>query len=445
MQPDNLVPDQTPNNEPVNSPVMGGESQTPRVNPTSPESPKRRRGLIFAVIVVLIIIVAAVVAWLLLRPAGTTRQTSQQTHGGNNNPAHLAGIAVGNYPYVVGCKVFSPQVETNDFAAIAGDSLEDLTYAEDGLPVADIPANGIQSKCSRQFASGTPYDNATLVFNIMEFPTTAAAQKQYDAFSVSQSDLNKANQRFGTNQTTDFAPLSGVANTVYSPSQHISYTLERNTVFSFTADPAAAGVASFQQNLAKAVTDVRANIDSTQAGRLIPTDPSFGKTIGSSTLANPCTIFSGDIYKQATGNNPNPTQIELMYNYGADQYFPTDTSDGWATNSCERVSYPGTKSGPQNETVQIQYYKTTDEAASDVKQQVQRFGSDPFYDQTVEPVSGVGDYAAYLKPKSSGTLSYLYVQKGPYVLAIHGAAAGGTPLTSQDYQKLATLLLPRLP
>lgn len=425
----------------VPSPGVGGGSVQP-VSQQAPQSPGGKRWPVWLV-AALVIIVLAVIAWLVLRPDSATKPANQQpVHHGSNNPAHLDGIAVGTYPYVIACVAFSPDNQTNSFAGVAGDSLIDATYAEEGLPVGDIPPSGVLSSCSREFGSDTAYSGNSLIFNIYQFDTPTAAQKYYDTVSVSQKDLDKANQQFGGHLSTDYTPFSGATNTVYSPTQHTSYTLERNTVFSFSLVGSAP--ASYTGDLKQAITLARSNIDSAKPGRLTPPVDSAGSKIGGATILNPCAVFTGSSYQQATGNQPDPSQVEVRYQYGADQYFPTDTSEGWATNSCERVSYPGTKSGARNITAELQYYKTTDDAAAGIKQQAQKFSGDSSY-QPAEPVSDVGSYAVFIKPKASGSSSYLYVQQGPYVLAIHGSAVSGAPLTSPDYQKLAKLLLPKLP
>ncbi len=418
----------------------------------------KRRAWLVALVIVLAGVTAGVVA--LHEHNNQQKKLATQTRQQSNNPAHLDGVAVGNFPYVNACIIYTPQSQQDLFAGISQTALLESQFAEDGLPVSDMPAAGVASNCSRTFGSDTPYANTILIFTAYQFPTTAAAQKQYADYNVSQADLDKANKRFGTDLTTDYVPLTGVTNTIYSSTDHNSYTLAGNKILNFKAILGDISDGTFQQALAKALPVMVSTAQSAKPGHIVPINAAFGKTIGSSTLLSPCQFFTASDFQKATGNKDNPTNVQAHFNYASDQYFPSDTSDGWATSACSRVSYPKSTSHYQDITVELHYYKTAEEAAQNIKRKVQIHTTDSFYQQKAELVSGVGDYAAYLTPTGTSKASYLYVQKGSYVLQVHTVivnsedtvAVNGRPAkvdphkypTSSEYKKLVDLLLPKL-
>ena len=426
---------------PPDQPVVSSNSS---VQPPVTRQGRGRKWLwIVAVIVVAALIAGAYALTRHKSSPGNQPQDQQQAHV--SIIPDYGAIKVGDFAYVSACGVLSEASETNLFAGMSRSGLVQATYAENSLPASIITANNghITSSCSRQFGSDTAYADTTLTFSIDEYPTVAAAKKDFQAFGVSQTDLDKANDRFGGNLSTDYAPLPGAANTIYSDSRVNSYTLASNKIFSFTASLADVSGDTFKQALVRAIPVVTQQVNAAKPDNTPPTDLAFGRTVGSSTILNPCNFFTGSDFQKATGTTPDPMNVEISYNYGEDQYFLADASKGLSTNSCARYAVPGTMKGIASMTAELHYYRTAADAATNAKQLVQKRSSDPSFEETAVPVNGLGDYAVYLKPTTTTGNGYLYVQKGAYLLVLHGRVSGGSEPSSNQYQQFAAILVPK--
>lgn len=462
MPPENDTPNTNPATGPSQQPgvVVGGGGGTngfvasqPQMPQMQPAPPRKSRKLLWTIIVVVVVLLAAgaaVFAYKNHHDKQQKRDDQQQSQHDIQNAVtkpDYGNIKVGSFHYVNACQVLSYHDQYTLFAGISQVALLTAKYAEASMPTQDISSDGVESSCSRAFGSDTPYADTTMTFSIKQYPTAADAQKEYDTLNVSQADLDKANQQFGTSVGTVTVPLTGAANTIYNPDGNTSYTLLDNKLLSFSA-LLGGGVSQdkFKQDIVHALPTVIAHIQDTKLSQQLNQDPDFGQKIGDSTFMQACQFFTDSAFRSMTGGPNDPTDVEFSYNYKSPTIFLKDNSSGDANDSCTRNSYPGTKQY-QSVELEVEYFKSAAEANQAVQAHMSTITAHGGSLGTVEPASGVGSYAAYIKP-TSGDISYFYVQKGPYALKFHtnlGSGWGSKKYpTSADYIKLANVLLPKL-
>lgn len=431
-----MEPQTTP--PPSDQPSSADTPPAPQTPPAvTPGSPKKR--WLWPVVVVVLVAVG-LTAFLLLKSSGDTPAKQNQKSGSPTSPAY-GHIQVGDFRYVNACQAFTAADQAKLFGGVSPSSLVEATFAENTLPTDVIEAGQgkVVSSCSRTFGSDTPYADTALTFQIDQYPTPQAAQKDFDAFGVSQADLDKANERFGGNLQNSTAPLPGAKNTLYDPNGDISYTLDGNKIISFSAVLAQVTPEQFQQAIIEALPTVLQHVHNGELEQEITPDTSPGTKIGDATYVNPCKFYTDTDFKTITGHPDNPADVQLTYSYAAATYLFDDTSKGAANNDCTRYSYPSSGSG-MSLNAELQYFKTSADASATIQQNFTRRSSED--GQTLQQVPGVGEYAYYRRTEVGSGLTYLDVQKGPYILEL-SMHTSGVP-TAKDYTKAASVLLPRL-
>jgi len=420
--------------------VIGGAPQPDsRMPVTGGNGGSKKKWMLLAAVLVIAIAVVGVV--LATHHKATTKpdQKQQQTTFGPTKPSY-GNIKVGDFRYVNACRALPATDEQNLFAGISQTALFSAISAENTLPTSAINEGQgkVMSSCSRSFGSDTPYADTVVTFQIDQYPTVQAAQKDFDAFGVTQAELDQANQRFGTNLTNETAPLPGVKDTIYDPKGDTSYTLDGNKIISFSALLAGVTPQQFQQAIIGALPTVLANVSNDKLSQDLGQDPVFGKKIGDSTYLNPCAFFTDKDFKAMTGAPNDPTNVRFSYTYAATTYLNDDISSGEANDTCTRYTYPGVKTN-ENIRTEIQYFKTAAEANQTIQQNFTRRSSEA--DEKMQQVPGVG---AYAYSRQTGNLSYFDVQKGPYILEFMITRPSGSTPTVAEYTKAANVLLPKL-
>lgn len=455
---DPQTPTFSPNNpsDNGNNVVIGGSSEPTPQMPVTPTPPvvgnggSKKKWLMWLVVVV-IIAGGAIGGYLAYKNNHDKNQKKDDQHQQQDlqnavTKPDYGNIKVGSFRYVNACQAMSYHDQYTLFAGISQVSLLTAKYAENSLPTQDMN-DGVESTCSRVFGSDTPYADTTMTFSIKQYPTAADAKKEYDTLNVSQTELDKGNQQFGTNLTTNTVPLTGAANSIYNPDIDASYTLVDNKILSFSAI-LGDGVSQdkFKQDIVHALPTIITHAQDPKLNQQLNQDPDFGKKIGDSTFMQACQFFTDGDFKTMTGGPNNPMDVEFSYNYKSPTIFFKDNSSGDANDSCTRASYPGTKKW-QSVELEVEYFKSASEANQAVQAHMATITAHGGSLGTVQPVSDVGSYAAYIQP-TDGDISYFYVQKGPYALKFHtdlGSGWGSKKYpTAADYTKQANVLLPKL-
>ncbi len=438
-----MEPQTTP---PENQPIVVGGEPTPippsQVPPVGTSGGLKRKWLWLAVAVVVVVLAGG--GFLLTKHSDTkTKQNQKQDQKIVTGPTapDYGNIKVGSFRYVNACRALSAVDEQNLFAGISQTALLSATLAENTLPDSAIQNSQgkVTSSCSREFGSDTAYADTVVTFQVDQYPTVSAAQKGFANYGVSQAELDKANQQLGTNFSTKTAPLPGAKDTIYNPDINSSYTLDGNRIISFSALLAHVSVQQFQQAIIGALPTVLKNVnDNTLAQNLNP-DPVYGGKIGDSTYMDPCKFYTDADFKAMTGGPNNPANVHFSYTYDSTTYFFSDISSGESNNDCTRYSYPGAKVGKSIKT-EIQYFKTAADANQTIQQNFARLSGES--GEKLQQVPGLGEYAYYRHTTDGSNLTYMDVQKGPYILEFV-MNTSGTP-SAADYTKIANVLLPKL-